>query len=39
MIENRRGHLIRELFKVYKIEKVDKGEFAIRGIELPTDLK
>jgi hypothetical protein len=39
LLEARKIKLLSELQTIYPVERLDNGEFAIRGIEVPTDLK
>jgi len=37
-LEARKIKLLSELQTIYPIERLDNGEYAIRGIEMPADL-
>jgi hypothetical protein len=38
LLEARKVKLLSELQTIYPIERLENGEYAIRGLELPTDL-
>jgi hypothetical protein len=39
LLEARKVKLLSELQTIYPIERLDNGEYAIRGVELPADHK